>query len=97
MVDFGKPAQFTCSYEGNPVKTVYWMKDGAKIGMYAAVWHTVTVSKLLLESAYQWRVDGIFCICRCVGFDFLTMMLMCFVLIFVMVTQQSVKSHFAST
>ncbi|XP_043207619.1 Down syndrome cell adhesion molecule-like protein Dscam2 isoform X5 [Amphibalanus amphitrite] len=32
VVDFGKPAQFTCTYKGNPVKALYWMKDGVKIG-----------------------------------------------------------------
>ncbi|KAF6210674.1 hypothetical protein GE061_013781 [Apolygus lucorum] len=27
-VDFGRPALLTCNYEGNPVKTVSWLKDG---------------------------------------------------------------------
>ncbi|XP_048007664.1 Down syndrome cell adhesion molecule-like protein Dscam2 isoform X34 [Leguminivora glycinivorella] len=27
-VDFGRPAVFTCKYEGNPVKTITWLKDG---------------------------------------------------------------------
>ncbi|RZF38601.1 hypothetical protein LSTR_LSTR010934 [Laodelphax striatellus] len=27
-VDFGRPAIFKCNYEGNPVKTVSWLKDG---------------------------------------------------------------------
>ncbi|CAG4948443.1 unnamed protein product [Colias eurytheme] len=27
-VDFGRPAVFTCRYEGNPVKTITWLKDG---------------------------------------------------------------------
>ncbi|XP_064292541.1 cell adhesion molecule Dscam1 isoform X15 [Plodia interpunctella] len=27
-VDFGRPAIFTCKYEGNPVKTITWLKDG---------------------------------------------------------------------
>ncbi|KAK9507869.1 hypothetical protein O3M35_007639 [Rhynocoris fuscipes] len=30
-VDFGRPALFTCNYEGNPVKTVSWLKDGKAI------------------------------------------------------------------
>lgn len=30
-VDFGRPATFTCNYEGNPVKTVSWMKDGKRL------------------------------------------------------------------
>ena len=38
VVDFGKPAQFTCSYKGNPVKAVYWMKDGVKIGTSAIIY-----------------------------------------------------------
>ncbi|XP_024082580.1 Down syndrome cell adhesion molecule-like protein Dscam2 isoform X25 [Cimex lectularius] len=27
-VDFGRPALLTCNYEGNPVKTISWLKDG---------------------------------------------------------------------
>lgn len=27
-VDFGRPAVLTCNYEGNPVKTLSWLKDG---------------------------------------------------------------------
>lgn len=27
-VDFGRPAVLTCNYEGNPVKTISWLKDG---------------------------------------------------------------------
>ncbi|XP_008485545.2 Down syndrome cell adhesion molecule-like protein Dscam2, partial [Diaphorina citri] len=30
-IDFGRPAQFTCKYEGNPVKTISWMKDGKPV------------------------------------------------------------------
>ncbi|XKL66866.1 hypothetical protein PGB90_010286 [Kerria lacca] len=30
-VDFGRPATLTCNYEGNPVKTVSWLKDGKPI------------------------------------------------------------------
>jgi len=30
-VDFGRPAVLTCNYEGNPVKTVSWLKDGKPI------------------------------------------------------------------
>ncbi|XP_039283560.1 Down syndrome cell adhesion molecule-like protein Dscam2 isoform X27 [Nilaparvata lugens] len=30
-VDFGRPAIFRCNYEGNPVKTVSWLKDGKSI------------------------------------------------------------------
>ena len=30
-VDFGRSAVFTCNYDGNPVKTVSWLKDGKKI------------------------------------------------------------------
>lgn len=27
-VDFGRPAVFTCNFEGNPIKTIGWLKDG---------------------------------------------------------------------
>lgn len=27
-VDFGRPATLTCNFEGNPVKTLSWLKDG---------------------------------------------------------------------
>ena len=27
-VDFGRPAIFTCNFEGNPIKTISWLKDG---------------------------------------------------------------------
>jgi len=30
-VDFGRPAVFTCNFEGNPVKTVGWLKDGKSL------------------------------------------------------------------
>uniref|UniRef100_A0A8D8R7X1 Down syndrome cell adhesion molecule-like protein Dscam2 n=1 Tax=Cacopsylla melanoneura TaxID=428564 RepID=A0A8D8R7X1_9HEMI len=30
-IDFGRPAQFSCKYEGNPVKTISWMKDGKPV------------------------------------------------------------------
>lgn len=30
-MDFGRPATLTCNYEGNPVKTVSWLKDGKPI------------------------------------------------------------------
>lgn len=30
-VDFGRPAVLTCNYEGNPVKTVSWLKDGKAV------------------------------------------------------------------
>ncbi|CAL8111483.1 unnamed protein product [Orchesella dallaii] len=30
-MDFGRPATFTCHYQGSPVKNVTWMKDGKRI------------------------------------------------------------------
>ncbi len=33
MVDYGRPATFKCSYRGNPVETVRWMKDGEDLGL----------------------------------------------------------------
>ncbi|XP_023287725.1 Down syndrome cell adhesion molecule-like protein Dscam2 [Orussus abietinus] len=31
-VDFGRPATFTCNVEGNPIKTISWLKDGKPLG-----------------------------------------------------------------
>ncbi|XP_076265885.1 Down syndrome cell adhesion molecule 1 isoform X18 [Rhynchophorus ferrugineus] len=36
-IDFGRPAVFTCKFEGNPIKTISWMKDGNKIDHTDAV------------------------------------------------------------
>ncbi|XP_050442016.1 cell adhesion molecule Dscam2 isoform X15 [Adelges cooleyi] len=33
-VDFGRPAALTCNYEGNPVKTISWLKDGKKLSSH---------------------------------------------------------------
>ncbi|ODN02698.1 Hemicentin-1 [Orchesella cincta] len=30
-MDFGRPATFTCHYQGSPVKNVTWMKDGKRL------------------------------------------------------------------
>ena len=30
-VDFGRPATFTCHYQGSPVKNLTWTKDGKKL------------------------------------------------------------------
>ncbi|XP_046417320.1 Down syndrome cell adhesion molecule-like protein Dscam2 isoform X2 [Neodiprion virginianus] len=27
-IDFGRPAKFVCNFEGNPIKTISWLKDG---------------------------------------------------------------------
>lgn len=32
VVDYGRSATFKCNYKGNPVKMVYWMKNGQRIG-----------------------------------------------------------------
>ncbi|XP_023314212.1 hemicentin-2-like [Trichogramma pretiosum] len=32
IIDFGRPATFTCNTKGNPIKTVSWLKDGKPIG-----------------------------------------------------------------
>ena len=32
VVDFGRPATFKCSYEGNPIKEVVWFKNRVNIG-----------------------------------------------------------------
>ncbi|XP_050054041.1 cell adhesion molecule Dscam2 isoform X11 [Aphis gossypii] len=33
-VDFGRPATLTCNYEGNPVKTISWLKDGKRLNSH---------------------------------------------------------------
>ncbi|XP_023322374.1 Down syndrome cell adhesion molecule-like protein Dscam2 [Eurytemora carolleeae] len=32
VVDYGRSATFKCNYKGNPIKQVYWLKDGVNIG-----------------------------------------------------------------
>ena len=32
VVDYGRTATFKCNYEGNPVKEVFWLKDGHNMG-----------------------------------------------------------------
>lgn len=39
-VDYGRPATLTCQAEGNPIKSITWMKDGAALG------HTDTVLRI---------------------------------------------------
>uniref|UniRef100_A0AAR5PML7 Down syndrome cell adhesion molecule-like protein Dscam2 n=1 Tax=Dendroctonus ponderosae TaxID=77166 RepID=A0AAR5PML7_DENPD len=44
-VDFGRPAVFTCKFEGNPIKTVSWLKDGSKMEHTDAVLRIDAVRK----------------------------------------------------
>ncbi|XP_059046534.1 cell adhesion molecule Dscam2 isoform X50 [Achroia grisella] len=44
-VDFGRPAVFTCKYEGNPIKTVTWLKDGKDMNHHDAVLRIESVKK----------------------------------------------------
>ncbi|XP_066145675.1 cell adhesion molecule Dscam1 isoform X22 [Euwallacea fornicatus] len=44
-IDFGRPAVFTCKFEGNPIKTVSWMKDGSKIDHTDAILRIEAVRK----------------------------------------------------
>ncbi|CAB3223434.1 unnamed protein product [Arctia plantaginis] len=44
-VDFGRPAVFTCRYEGNPVKTVTWLKDGKDMKHHDATLRIESVKK----------------------------------------------------
>ncbi|BES94143.1 IGc2 [Nesidiocoris tenuis] len=45
-VDFGRPVLLTCNYEGNPVKTVSWIKDGKALpGQNNAVMKIDSVKK----------------------------------------------------
>jgi hypothetical protein len=36
-VEFGRPATFTCSYSGNPVTGLHWLKDGLPIGQLKTI------------------------------------------------------------
>lgn len=47
-VDFGRPAVFTCRYEGNPIKTITWLKDGKDMNHHDAMLRLVTI-----RQAYQ--------------------------------------------
>ncbi|KAI5642678.1 immunoglobulin domain-containing protein [Phthorimaea operculella] len=44
-VDFGRPAVFTCRYEGNPVKTITWLKDGKDLKHHDATLRIESVKK----------------------------------------------------
>nr|XP_037870588.1 Down syndrome cell adhesion molecule-like protein Dscam2 isoform X1 [Bombyx mori] len=44
-VDFGRPAVFTCRYEGNPVKTITWLKDGKDMKHHDASLRIESVKK----------------------------------------------------
>lgn len=45
VVDFGRPAIFTCQYSGNPIKTISWFKDGKDIKHKEAVFKIDSVKK----------------------------------------------------
>ncbi|KAF4517358.1 hypothetical protein B566_EDAN018819 [Ephemera danica] len=45
IVDFGRPAVLTCSYEGNPVRTVSWLKDGKNLNHEESVLRIDAVKK----------------------------------------------------
>ncbi|XP_068899429.1 cell adhesion molecule Dscam1 isoform X24 [Tenebrio molitor] len=44
-IDFGRPAVFTCNFEGNPIKTINWLKDGHPIDHTDAVLRIESVRK----------------------------------------------------
>lgn len=44
-IDFGRPAVFTCKFEGNPIKTITWLKDGNPIDHHDAVLRIEAVRK----------------------------------------------------
>ncbi|XP_046962701.1 Down syndrome cell adhesion molecule-like protein Dscam2 isoform X15 [Vanessa cardui] len=44
-VDFGRPAVFTCRYEGNPVKTITWLKDGKDMNHHDPILRIESVKK----------------------------------------------------
>lgn len=45
IIDFGRPAIFTCHFSGNPIKTVSWLKDGKSIGHSDAILRIESVKK----------------------------------------------------
>ncbi|XP_069356474.1 cell adhesion molecule Dscam1 isoform X1 [Maniola hyperantus] len=44
-VDFGRPAVFTCRYEGNPVKTITWLKDAKDMNHHDPILRIESVKK----------------------------------------------------
>jgi hypothetical protein len=44
-VDFGRPAVFTCNFEGNPIKTISWLKDGKSLNHEDSVLRIESVKK----------------------------------------------------
>lgn len=44
-IDFGRPAVFTCNFEGNPIKQIVWLKDAKDIGHHDAVLRIESVKK----------------------------------------------------
>lgn len=44
-IDFGRPATFTCTVQGNPIKTVSWLKDGKPLGLEERVLRIESVKK----------------------------------------------------
>ncbi|XP_069678028.1 cell adhesion molecule Dscam1 isoform X19 [Periplaneta americana] len=44
-VDFGRPAVFTCNFEGNPIKTISWLKDGKSLTHEESVLRIDSVKK----------------------------------------------------
>lgn len=45
VVDYGRPANFKCSYTGNPVDSVGWLKDGRDLGHSGDVLRIAAVKK----------------------------------------------------
>ncbi|XP_025152779.1 Down syndrome cell adhesion molecule-like protein Dscam2 isoform X29 [Harpegnathos saltator] len=44
-IDFGRPATFTCAVQGNPIKTISWLKDGKPLGLEDRVLRIESVKK----------------------------------------------------
>ncbi|KRT85356.1 Immunoglobulin, partial [Oryctes borbonicus] len=44
-IDFGRPAIFTCNFEGNPIKTISWLKDGRPLDHSEAILRIESVRK----------------------------------------------------
>ena len=44
-MDFGRPAVFTCNFEGNPIKTISWLKDGKSLSHEDSVLRIESVKK----------------------------------------------------
>lgn len=53
-IDFGRPAVFTCNFEGNPIKTISWLKDGKPLEHSEAVFRIEAVRSVIAHHLHSW-------------------------------------------